>query len=229
MTGVQTCALPICLTGFATCLQTYPTAGIFTVNGSLQSGATATLTVKVVAAPTFPLGTLDVLDSCSRTLTVTTAAEVAFEVPLDIARLVVDRGSSTTNLTLLPKTPVPCGIAARLFTGGPILEVQRINVIGVSDALQNDLTSVAVGNISGYKIYNSPLTVVNLPSGGRIDVSIFRAGVMFANGSTLKAIYPSDLQNGWVNLEFLFPLGQSGGYCHSLLVYDRNGGYLGTR
>ena len=217
------------LTGSATCLQTYPAAGTFTVNGSLQSGATATLTVKVVAAPTFPLGTLDVLDSCSRTLTVTTAAEVAFEVPLDIARLVVDRGSSTTNVTILPKTPVPCGIAARLFTGGPILAVQRINVIGVSDALQNDLTSVAVGNLSGYKIYNTPLTVLNLPSGSRIEVSIFRAGVMFANGSSFKTIYPSDLQNGWVNLEFLFPLGQPGGYCHTLVVYDRNGNYLGTR
>jgi hypothetical protein len=95
--------------------------------------------------------------------------------------------------------------------------------------LQNDLTSIATSSISGYKIYNSPLTVLNLPAGGRIDVSIYRAGVMFPDGSTLRSIYPADLTNGWVNLEFLYPLGQPGGYCHKLLVYDRNGLYLGTR
>ena len=109
------------------------------------------------------------------------------------------------------------------------MAVQRINVIEVSDALENDLTSVSAGGITGYKILNAPLTVLNLPEGARIDVSIFRSGVMFTNGSTLKTIYPSDLSNGWVNLEFLYPLGMPGGYCHNLLVYDRNGVYLGTR
>ena len=218
------------LTGSATSLRTFPTAGSFTVQGTLQNGATATLTVKVIAAPTFPLGTVDALEGCTRTLFVNApAAEVTFEVPPDQARLLVNRSNPTATLAILPNSPEPFGIAARLFTGGPILAIQRVNVIGVSDALQNDLTSVAVSNLAGYKVFNTPLTVVNLPSGGRIEVSIFRAGVMFANGSTLKSIYPSDLHNGWVNLEFLFPLGQSGGYCHSLFVYDRNGLYLGTR
>jgi hypothetical protein len=52
---------------------------------------------------------------------------------------------------------------------------------------------------------------------------------MFPNGTTLKSIHPADITNGSVILQFLFPLGQSGGYCHNLLVYDRNGLYLGTR
>jgi hypothetical protein len=137
--------------------------------------------------------------------------------------------SNTTSVAILPRQPVEFGIAARLLAGGPILAVQRINVIGVSDALQNDLTSVATSGIAGYKIYNAPLTATHLPPGGRIDVSIFRAGVMFRNGSMLKSIYPADLTQGWVNLEFLFPQGAAGGYCHSLQIYGRNGEYLGTR
>lgn len=52
---------------------------------------------------------------------------------------------------------------------------------------------------------------------------------MFPDGGTLKTIHPADLGNGWVNIEFLFPLGMAGGYCHNLLVYDRHGNFLGTR
>jgi hypothetical protein len=172
---------------------------------------------------------VDALESSTRKLLFPAAQEVAFYVPEDICRLIVARTATTASVSLLPSAPDQFGVAARLYDGGPILAIQRVNVIGVSDALQNDLTSIATSSISGYKIYNSPLTVLNLPVGGRIDVSIYRAGVMFPDGSTLRSIYPADLTNGWVNLEFLYPLGQPGGYCHKLLVYDRNGLYLGTR
>jgi hypothetical protein len=121
------------------------------------------------------------------------------------------------------------GVAARLYSGGPILAVQRVNVIGVSDALQNDLTSSSISTIPGYKLLQSPLTVLNLPTGARVDVSIFRAGVMFTNGSTLRSVRLADLVNGSISLQFLFPLGMPGGYCHTVNVYDRNGVFLGSR
>ena len=106
------------LTGSATSLRTFPTAGSFTVQGTLQNGATATLTVKVIAAPTFPLGTVDALEGCTRTLFVNApAAEVTFEVPPDQARLLVNRSNPTATLAILPNSPEPFGIAARLFTG----------------------------------------------------------------------------------------------------------------
>ena len=52
---------------------------------------------------------------------------------------------------------------------------------------------------------------------------------MFTNGTTLKSFRSEDLNNGSTVLEFLFPLGQPGGFCHKLLIYDRDGLYLGTR
>jgi hypothetical protein len=217
------------LIGEETTPLTFSSAGVFTVSGILQSGAMATLTVKVIAPPGFAAETVDALDNCVRTLSVAAAPEVAFDTQDDLSRLMVSRTGTNASMRILPAVPGEMGIAARLFTGGPILAVQRVNVIGVSDALQNDLTSAAVGDIAGYKIITTPLTVLNLPAGGRVDVSIFRAGVLFPNGTTLRSIYPADLTNGWVSLTFLYPLGQSGGYCHTLLIYDRNGLYLGTR
>lgn len=217
------------LTGQQTSTLTFPTAGTFTVTGTLQNGASASLIVKVVAPPGFPVGIVDSLDSCVRTLSVSASPEVAFDTQEDLSRLIVNRTATTASVGILPAQPVELGVAARLFTGGPILAIQRVNVIGVSDALQNDLTSTLAGNIPGYKLVQAPLTVLNLPPGARVDVSIYRAGVMFPNGTTLKSIYPANLTNGSVILQFFYPLGQPGGYCHSLLVYDRNGLYLGTR
>jgi hypothetical protein len=217
------------LIGPETTTLTFATAGVFTVSGSLQSGATATLTVKVIAPPGFPAGIVDALDNCPRTLAVAAAPEVEFDTQEDLCRLILSRTATTASVGILPAQPVELGVAARLFTGGPILAIQRVNVIGVSDALQNDLTSLSDSSVPGYKLLQTPLTVLNLPPGARVDVSIFRAGVMFPNGTTLKSIHPADLTNGSVILQFLFPVGQSGGYCHNLLVYDRNGLYLGTR
>jgi hypothetical protein len=217
------------LIGQETTTLTFTTAGVFTVSGSLQSGATANLTVKVIAPPSFPAGTVDALENCLRTLSVAAAPEVEFDTQENLSRLILSRTSTTASVGILPAQPVELGVAARLFTGGPILAIQRVNVIAVSDALQNDLTSVSASNVPGYKLLQTPLTVLNLPPGARVDVNIFRAGVMFSNGTTLKSVYPADLTNGSTILQFLFPLGQSGGYCHNLLVYDRNGLYLGTR
>ena len=218
------------VTGEQAFVLAFANAGSFTLNATLQNGSVGTLTVKVVAPPGFGSEIIDALDNGNRTLTWLAAPEVVFEAPQDYGLLIVTRDTSnTTTVAILPRQPVEFGIAARLLGGGPILAVQRINVIGVSDALQNDLTSVATSGLAGYKIYNAPLTATHLPPGGRIDVSIWRAGVMFRNGSTLKSIYPADLTNGWVNLEFLFPLGTGGGYCHSLQIYGRKGEYLGTR
>ena len=218
------------LTGNQTFALAFANAGTFTINGTLQNGSTATLRVNVIAAPHFSADIIDVAGNCARTFTCTAASEVAFDAPDDLCRLIVTRSASNSvTVDMLPTQTQAFGIAARLFDGGPILAVQQVNVIGISDALQNDLTSLATSAIPGYKLCNTPLTVTNLPDGARIDVSIFRAGVMFTNGTTLESIHPADLTNGWVNLQFLFPLGMPGGYCHNLLVYDRHGAYIGTR
>jgi hypothetical protein len=217
------------LTGEGTSILTFPTAGVFTVTGTLGSGEVATLTVRVIAPPGFTGQTMDALDNFARTLSVSAVPEVTFEVAEDLARLSVSRTTTTASLAIAPLSPEEMGVAARLFPGGPILAVQRVNVIGVSDALQNDLTTSSLSTIPGYKLLQSPLTVLNLPTGARVDVSIFRAGVMFTNGTTFRSIRLADLVNGSVSLQFLFPLGMPGGYCHTVNVYDRNGVFLGSR
>ena len=218
------------LTGNQTAPVTFNSPGNFVVSAVLQNGTAATMSVTVIGAPSFPGGLVDVAGNIARTITCNAAPQVAFDTQFDLCHLIVSNsGSGGVSINMLPNATQAYGVAARLGAGGPILGVQQINVIGVSDALQNDLTTQSASNVIGYKIYNAPLTVTNLPTGAHVDISIFRAGVMFLNGSTLKSIYPSDLTNGWINLQFLFPIGMPGGYCHSVLIYDRNGTYLGTR
>jgi hypothetical protein len=228
------------LAGSATMVRAYPSAGNFAVTATLSSGATATLIVKVIGAPNFtpPVTTpptvspfiLDVLDGGFRQVSVNSVEPgVVFEVPTDRVRMAATFFFYNSNVTVYPISPAPFGIAARLFAGGPILAVQRMNVIGVSDASQNKFASMTTGNVSGYKLLNSPLTVANLPSGGRIEIEITRGGTMFQNGSGLKVIYPSEVVNGWVNVQFYSLLTQAGGYCHTLRVYDRNGSQLEGR
>lgn len=218
----------VSLVGAQTTPLTFPNAGTFTVTGALQNGTTAALTVKVIAPPGFGT-TTDTLDNFIRQITVTAAPEIAFDAQPDLCRLSSTRTTTHATLAIAPHRVEDMGIAARLFPGGPILAVQRINVIGVSDALQNDLTTISSGGVPGYKVLHTPLTVLNLPPGARVEVSIFRAGVMFLNGTTIRNIHQADLTNGSVNLQFLFPLGMPGGYCHNLRVFDRNGVLLGTR
>jgi hypothetical protein len=218
------------LIGGQTEVLTFPGAGTFTFRGELRDGSGGTLTVRVFDPPGFPAATIDALDGTSRTIDCAAAIAVAFDTGAELATLAVTRPDATSaSLSLLPLAPTEFGIAARLGAGGPILGVLRVNVIGISDALQNSLTTQATSGIPGYKLYLTPLTVTNLPQGGRVDVSILRAGVMFPNGATLRSVFPEDLVNGAVRLEFLFPVGLPGGYCHHLLVYGRDGEHLGTR
>jgi hypothetical protein len=204
-------------------------AGSYTINATMSTGATATLTVQVIAPPNFSTSVIDALDNNLRSWTVQAAHAVHFEANGELNRLTIARHDTQVALGIAPRRIEDMAIAARLFAGGPILALQRIHVIGVSDALQNDLTSHTTSPIPGYKIYNTPLSVLNLPEGARIEIGIFRAGVMFLDGTTQRQIYASDVENGIVNLSFLFPLGLPGGYCHHVSVFDRYGTLLGTR
>ena len=42
-------------------------------------------------------------------------------------------------------------------------------------------------------------------------------------------LYASDFTNGMTYLQFLFPQGMEGGYCHHIDIYGANGEYLGRR
>lgn len=119
---------------------------------------------------------------------------------------------------------------ARLYPGGPVLGAKSLNLVGISDALQNDLVSGFLSrDFVGYTNLTSPVVATDLPVGGKVVVRIFRAGVTFPDGTKTRVLRSEDFINGVVYLDFLFPTGMAGGYCHHLDIYDRNGAYLGRR
>jgi hypothetical protein len=205
--------------------------GTFTMNSHHpNTGKAATLTVTVIPPPSFSAEPLDALGEASRMVTWKATDSVVFDANHEICALFVDRPTGdSAAVTHFARQPGASGVAARLGPGGPILAVQPLNVVGVSDALENDFTSQGTSPIPGYKLYRSPLTVTYLPDKGRVEIGIIRGGVMFPNGTVTRTIVPEDLANDWVDLEFLFPVGMPGAYCHTVSVYGRKGDYLGTR
>jgi hypothetical protein len=218
------------LAGKQTVVVDFPTAGVFMLKGDLAAtAATATLTVRVIPPPEFSTTPLDALGDASRTVTWGAAPEISFDTLHEVCRTSVEHTGNSASVTLFAIQPGYGGVAGRLGAGGPILSIQPLNIIGVSDALENDLTSQSASPVPGYKLYHAPLTVSNLPEGGKVEVDIIRAGVMFPDGSFSRAVLPSDLENGWTNLAFLFPVGMPGAYCHTVSVFGRKNDYLGTR
>jgi hypothetical protein len=129
---------------------------------------------------------------------------------------------------LRPFRSGPHTLAARL-PNGPIVALGNVTSIGVSDALKNDAT-VSVGfTPDGFQIIRTPIVVTNLPAGGRVVLTIFRAGVTFMDGTTVKTLNASDFVDGVANVDFRFPPNLTGGYCHYIDVYDSENRYLGRR
>ncbi|MEI7910010.1 MAG: PA14 domain-containing protein [Verrucomicrobiota bacterium] len=219
------------LVGRQTVAASFPDAGTFTIRATrADTGVAAVLTIRVIPPPDFSGEPLDALGEASRTVTWKADDCVSFDANHEICVLFVDRpAAGSADVTLFAHQPGASGVAARLGPEGPILAIQPLNVVGVSDALENDFTSQGTSPIPGYKLYVSPLTVTHLPDKGRVDVAIIRAGVMFPNGSTNRTVIPIDLTNDCIDLEFLFPVGMPGAYCHILSVFGRKGDYLGTR
>jgi len=121
-------------------------------------------------------------------------------------------------------------VLARLYDGGSVLGAQPVNFLTLSGALQNDLTiGMPSQNLPGYVIQTTPIVATGLEPGATVVVRIFRAGVTFLDGTKTKTLSSADFTNGVAVLEFLFPQGLEGGYCHHLDIYDRNGAYLGRR
>ena len=75
----------------------------------------------------------------------------------------------------------------------------------------------------------APIVVDGLPPGGTVVVRIFRSGVTFLDGTKTQTLTAEDFDYGVAFLQFLFPQGLQGGYCHHLDIYDRNGAFIGRR
>ncbi len=138
--------------------------------------------------------------------------------------------ANSYGLELLPELGGGYGLVARLWQDGPIADIGDISAIGVSDALQNELQTITQSiAFPGYHVLSTPLVATNVPVGGYVEITIFRAGVTFLDGTTTKTFTAEDLASGLVMLEFLIPDDSAGGFCHYLDVYGANGEFIGRR
>ena len=214
-------------------LLVFPESGDFRVRAARPDGTFATLFVKVKQAGFYP----DAQDLVSNTV-----GKIKLPAARVDASLFFEGGESlyvdpvvslAKNWIVLQADPRGlglCRIIARLYPEGPILGAKSVNLIGVSDALQNDVTAAFHSNIyPGYYVVTTPLVATNLPPGGKVVVNIFRAGVTFLDGSKNLTLRSEDFVNGVFHLNFLFPMGMKGGYCHHLKIYDRNGKQIAQR
>jgi hypothetical protein len=119
-------------------------------------------------------------------------------------------------------------LAARL-PSGPIVGLGTALTVSVSDALKNDAGQYIGTAADGYSIFRSPIMVTDLPVGGRVVITIFRAGVTFMDGTTVMTLTDADFVNGVAYLQFRFAPGITGGYCHYIDVYDGQNHFMGRR
>lgn len=210
----------------------FDVAGTHTVTATHAGGSTGTLTVNVLRAD-MPDDTNAVQNSVSF-LTLDnneTSPSLYFEGGNGLDLGAVETVSPTSfRFRLYPRSGGRLGVVARLWQDGPILGVADINSVTLTDALQNGLTTAfASQDYPGYYLVSTPMVVLDLPPGGKVEITIFRAGVTFPDGTKKKTLYASDFNNGLANIQFLFPQGMNGGYCHYIDIYDQNGAYLGRR
>ncbi len=120
-------------------------------------------------------------------------------------------------------------IAARLPESGAIVALAEFSTVGFSDALRHDATMYVGSTAEGFRILRTPVLVTDLPPGGRVVMTIFRAGVTFMDGTTVMNLNAEDFSNGVAYVDFRYPANMSGGYCHYTDIYDADGRYLGRR
>jgi len=141
-----------------------------------------------------------------------------------------DIDGSSYRFRLYPSEGGQHGVLARLWQGGPILDVADVTSVTLTDAVQNDLISSFVSqDFPGYMVLRTPMVVLDLPADATVVVTIFRAGVTFLDGSTQKTFSAADLTNGINYLEFLMPEGTDGGFCHYVEIRDADGNVFARR
>ena len=214
-------------------IYTLTEAGTYKVRATRPNGNTALMTI-IVKKADFSLTPKDLFASNVGNLTFSTTAVTSSLYFEGGDTLYIKNPStvsgSTITLQASPKKSGNFNMIARLQAGGPILGAQALNAVGLSDVIQNNSSfTYNSGDYPGFNIIRSPIVVTGLPEGATVVVTIFRAGVTFLNGTTTLTLRASDFVNDFYNLEFLFPETLSGGYCHYIDIYDRNGNFLGRR
>ncbi len=209
---------------------TFDTAGEHTITGRGENGESASLTINVL---TYNL---------PEELAVLTEWERKIDLPILPIGVTLEGSSELLVQTSrrpnqeISKTSLLAGkggsrsLVARLGQGGPIIDQTHIPAIIVSNALvQNASYTFRSGAPEGYVRIHAPFVALHMPEGARIELGLFRAGMMFSDGSIEKNLFAEDFVDGVTYVDFLFPERLTGGYCHHLSVFDGQGVLLNQR
>ena len=206
-------------------VETFYEPGTVVLTGT-GAGLLGTLTVQVLAA-TLPQEIL-VVKGLVRSITLP-AGQLPESAYLE-ATSGLGAARHSGSLTLLPEASGKLALIARLSAGGPILASSQVNSILVSDAALQGSTIISQSGVPvGYYKLHAPLVVSGLPEGATVEIKIFRAGVMFQDGSVLASFTAADFKDDLLWLDFFYPIGMSGGYCHYVTIRDRAGVVVGRK
>jgi PA14 domain/Bacterial TSP3 repeat len=156
-----------------------------------------------------------------------TVADSSPELVLDggtaihaVSRLSQSTGESLT-LGLLQDGDASLGFRAP--DSGQLLGTLPLKILAVADVQATGHSGGFVttdGAIQG-AIYQMAFS--DLPADWTVEVSIFKAGVVFRDGTLNHTFRSGNLVNGILSLEFLYPGGLVGGLCHSYTIRNAQG------
>ena len=131
--------------------------------------------------------------------------------------------STGEKLTLAMLESGPRHLGFREPQTGRLLGLLPIEIIEFSDALgSQDHGSFDSGDPATHGVIYR-MAFADLPVGWTVDVSIFKAGVTFRDGTIARTYSRSDLENGILSLEMLHPTTLAGGLCHRFVIRDASG------
>jgi hypothetical protein len=203
---------------------TFSSPGTFTLSASRADGSVATTTIVVHQASAAE--TLVLSSERARHFDLTgVPQDLKLEVaePLRFTRKETLPGLSGSRLRMESSGDGDYGLVARLPEGGPIVARMPVHVTAHAGASSGSYQVVGNSTIDGYSDIAVPLVISSLPPGYTVRITVYRAGVMFLNGTNVLTLGPDDFIDGQYMIHFLFPSNMQGGYCHILEVLDPNG------
>lgn len=194
----------------------FTNAGVHTVSGTYSAGApvSTSITVTVVGGG-FPTNEPVCWWGKSRTwncpnLPTQTAVEGG-------ANLTVDKSATTVTL-LLTEGDAEHYVAARLGTGGPLLDSRRIAKMWLRATVDGVVYKIGQEG-DGTAIVQNRLTTATFPATATVQLQIFKSGVTFADGTVNKYVGRNDLDERG---EYIYQLYMApsvvGGPCHNIIV-----------
>ena len=150
------------------------------------------------------------------------------------SELALDGGAAIRTVNRLTQSNGECFTLALLQDGdarlgfrapdsGQLLSALPLTILAAADVLATGHCGgfiTADGAIRG-AIYQMAFS--NLPADWTIEVSIFKAGVVFRDGTINQTFRAGNLVNGILSLEFLYPGGLVGGLCHNYTIRNAQG------